>query len=69
MERITAFYEQAIKANAWTVTNKIVDSEFAEWNLKKSGDHVARVQVKKDLKTNAMNIVIVRTEKLPETAK
>jgi len=69
MEKITAFYEQVIKANKWTVVDKLIDPELSEWVLKKGEGNSAKVQVKKDLKTSTMNIVIVRGEKLEETAK
>lgn len=64
MDKITAFYEQAIKANKWTVVDKLIDPELSEWNLKKGEENSAKVQVKKDLTSGAMNIVIVRGEKL-----
>src|SRR5215216_5793962 len=63
MEKIAAFYEKVIKSNGWVVESKTVDPEFAEWNLKKTFDNEGRVQVRKDPRTGAMNIVIVRTEK------
>lgn len=66
MEKIMAFYEKAIKSNGWTVDSKTVDAEFAEWNLRKVFDNEGKVQVKKDPRTNAMNIVIVRTEKISQ---
>ena len=69
MDKITAFYEQVIKANKWTVTDKVIDPEFSEWNLKKGDAHAGKVQVKKDPKTSVMNIIIVRTEKLEATSK
>jgi hypothetical protein len=69
MDKITAFYEQVIKANKWTVVDKLIDPELSEWSLKKGEDNSAKVQVKKDLKTSTMTIVIVRGEKLEESAK
>jgi hypothetical protein len=64
MDKITAFYERVIKDNKWTVINKVIDPEFSEWTLKKGEDNSAKVQVKKDQQTSAMNIVILRGEKL-----
>jgi hypothetical protein len=64
MEKIAAFYDKAIKSNGWFVDSRTVDSEFAEWNLKKAFDNEGKVQVRKDPRTSAMNIVIVRTEKI-----
>lgn len=70
MDKITAFYDRVIKDNKWTVTDKIVDPELSEWNLKKGESNSARVQVKKDEKqTSIMNIIIVRAEKMEEPAK
>jgi hypothetical protein len=69
MDKISAFYEQVIKANKWTVVDKLIDPEMSEWNLKKGEENSAKVQVKKDLKTNVMNIVIVRGEKMDEPTK
>jgi hypothetical protein len=69
MDKITAFYERVIKDNKWTVIDKIIDPEFSEWSLKKGEDSSAKVQVKKDQQTRAMNIMIVRGEKLEEPGK
>lgn len=69
MDKITAFFERAIKDNKWTVIDKIIDPEFSEWTLKKGEDNSAKVQVKKDQKTSALNIVMVRTEKLEAPSK
>jgi hypothetical protein len=69
MDKITAFYERAIKDNKWTVIDKIIDPEFSEWSLKKGEDSSAKIQVKKDQQTRAMNIMIVRGEKLEEPGK
>lgn len=63
MDQIAAFYDKAIKSNGWTVDSRTFDAEFAEWNLRKTFDNEGKVQVKKDPRTKAMNIVIVRTEK------
>lgn len=63
MDKITAFYEQVIKTNRWQVIDKIIDPELSEWNLRK-GDDGAKVQVKKDSQSGAMNIMLVRGEKL-----
>ena len=69
MDKITAFYERVIKDNKWTVIDKIIDPEFSEWSLKKGEVSSAKVQVKKDQQTRAMNIMIVRGEKLEEPGK
>jgi len=64
MDKIAAFYEKAISNNKWTVVDKSVGPELSEWTLSKGEDNSAKVQVKKDPQTRAMNIVIVRGEKL-----
>ena len=68
MDKVTAFYEQAIKKNHWTVIEKKIDPELSEWNLQK-GEDGAKVQVKKDPQTGALNIMLVRGEKLVEQNK
>jgi hypothetical protein len=69
MDKISAFFERVIKDNKWTVSNKTIDPEFSEWSLAKGPDNSAKVQVKKDEKTGAMNIVIVRGETMDPAAK
>ncbi len=69
MDKIAAFYERVIKDNKWTVADKIIDPEFSEWNLKKGEANNAKVQIKKDQQTSAMNIIIVRAEKVADPAK
>jgi len=69
MDRIALFYDQVIKTNKWTVVDKIIDPELSEWNLKKGEENSGKVQVKKDVKTNIMNIVIVRGEKMEDSSK
>ena len=69
MNKIAAFYEKVIKDNKWTVVDKIIDPEFSEWTLKKGEDQNAKVQVKKDQKTGAFAIVMVRGEKLEAPSK
>lgn len=69
MNKIAAFYEKVIKDNKWTVVDKIIDPEFSEWTLKKGEDNSAKVQVKKDERTGALNIVMVRGEKLDAPSK
>lgn len=65
MDKISAFYEQAIRNNKWTVTDKLLDPELSEWSLKKGEENSARVQIKKDPQSQRMNIIIVRGEKIP----
>lgn len=69
MDKITAFFERAIKDNKWTVVDKIIDQEFSEWTLKKGEDHNAKVQVKKDERSTAFGIVMVRSEKIGAPSK
>ena len=68
MEKISAFYEKVIKQNKWTVSNKTLDREISEWNLKKGEDNIAKVQIKKDEQGNGFVIIMVRTEKLDTPA-
>jgi len=69
MDKIGSFYEQVIKTNKWTVVDKIIDPDLSEWTLKKGEENRAKVQVKKDIKSNVMNIVVVRAEKLEDSSK
>lgn len=68
MEKVQAFYTQAIKENKWTVTDKLLDPELSQWTLNKDERNNAKVEVKKDLKTGSLEIAIVRAEKF-ETPK
>lgn len=69
MDKISAFFERVIRDNKWTVSDKIIDPELSEWILAKGADNSAKVQVKKDQRTGAMTIVIVRGEKLDAATK
>jgi hypothetical protein len=68
MEKVQAYYTQAIKENKWTVTDKLLDPELSQWTLNKDERNNAKVEVKKDLKTGSLEIAIVRAEKF-ETPK
>ena len=64
MEKIAAFYDQVVKGNGWTVTNRLVDPEYSEWVLKKKEDNEAKVTVQKDKQlSNSFVIVVARTAK------
>ncbi len=63
MEKVQAFYTQAIKENKWTVTDKLLDPELSQWTLNKDERNNAKVEVKKDLKTGSLEIALVRAEK------
>lgn len=68
MDKITAFYDQVVKSNGWTVTNRQVDPEYSEWVLKKKGDNEAKVTVQKDKQTNNTFIIVAaRTAKPSQT--
>ena len=69
MDKIAPYFDRVIKANKWTVIDKIIDPEFSEWKLKKGEDHNAKVQVKKNEQTKVMNIIMVRGEKLEASGK
>lgn len=69
MEKVQAFYTQAIKENQWTVTDKLLDPELSEWTLNKDERNSAKVQVKKDQKTGSLDISIVRAEKFAAPPK
>jgi len=66
MDKIADFYEKAIKSNGWTVSDKVRDPEMSEWTLKKGKDDEAKVEVKKDPRSNSMYIAIARTQTQPK---
>ena len=66
MDKIADFYEKAIKSNGWTVSDKVRDPELSEWYLKKGKDDEAKVEVKKDPRSNSMYIAIARTQTQPQ---
>ena len=68
MDKIAAFFDQAIKNNHWTVTDKMIDPELSEWTLEKAKDNSAKVRATKD-QTGHINIIIIRGEKLQEPGK
>ena len=69
MEKVQAFYTQVIKENQWTVTDKLLDPEVSEWTLKKDDNNNAKVQAKKDPKTNAIDIYVIRAQKFAPQSK
>jgi hypothetical protein len=69
MEKVQAFYAQVIKENNWTVADKLIDPEVSEWTLKKDDANNAKVQAKKDPRTGAIEISIIRAEKHPAPPK
>jgi hypothetical protein len=70
MNKITAFYDQVVKSNGWTVTNRQVDPEYSEWVLKKKDDNEAKVTVQKDKQSNNTFIIVAaRTAKQSQTSQ
>jgi hypothetical protein len=69
MDKIADFYDKAVKANKWTVSDKTRDPEFSEWVLAKGSDDEGKVQIKKDPKSNRFFIVIVRVQKIAGNAE
>ena len=64
MDKIVAFYEQVFKNNGWKVSNRLVDSEYSEWDLKKSETDEAKVKVQQDKQSGkGFMIVVARTGK------
>ena len=64
MEKVAAFYDEAIKRNGWTVTSRIVDPEYSEWIVNKNQqDDAGKVVVQKDKQSNSFFISIARTGK------
>ena len=69
MDKIAAFFDQAIKKNHWTVVDKVIDPDVSEWTLKKDEGDGLRVQVKKDSQLGRMKISIIRGETMREPGK
>lgn len=69
MDKVVAFYDNVIKGNGWTVANRLVDPEYAEWVLKKKEGDEAKVTVQKDKQSNrGFYIAVARTAKQPQPA-
>ena len=68
MDKVAAFFDQAIKNNHWTVTDKVTDPELSEWTLEKGKDNSGKVRATKD-QTGRINIIIIRGQKLQEPGK
>jgi hypothetical protein len=68
MDRIAAFFDQAIRNNHWTVSDRTIDPELSEWTLEKGKDNSGKVRVNKD-QMGRVKIIIVRGEKLQEPGK
>jgi hypothetical protein len=64
MNKIADFYDKAVKSNGWTVSDKLRDQELSQWVLKKGNDNEAKVEIRKDPKSNAMFIALARTQTL-----
>ena len=68
MDKVAAFFDQAIKNNHWTVSDRTIDPDISEWTLEKGKDNSGKVRANKD-QTGRVNIIIVRGEKLQEPGK
>jgi hypothetical protein len=68
MDKIAAFFDQSIKNNHWTVTDRTIDPELSEWTLEKGKDNSGRVRATKD-QTGRVSIIIIRGERLQEPGK
>lgn len=63
MEKIAAFYDKAIKAQGWTVANKLADQEMYKVQLKKDANNEAIVQVEREPQARHLRIVLTRLQK------
>jgi hypothetical protein len=68
MEKIAAYYDKAIKAQGWTVANKMADQEMYKVQLKKDANNEAIVQVEKQPQTKQLRIVLTRLQKSKQAA-
>ena len=69
VEQIAAFYEKAIKDNQWSVLEKVVDPELAQFALEKGKENTAKLQIKKEQRTGRIYITVERSEKMAEAGK
>ena len=68
VDKISAFYEKAIKSNGWTVVTRLTDPEVYKVTLKKDASNEAIVQVEKDPQTGYRRIVLTRLHKPAQPA-
>ena len=64
-ERITQFYEQAIKQNGWTIVSKTLDPEYLKWELRKGKTSEALIEVKPAGESIRKTILLSRAERPP----
>jgi hypothetical protein len=69
MDQIVSFYQKVIADNRWTVADKTLDPDLAQWILTKGTEDTARIQVKKDPASSSKSISIVRGVKIQEPGK
>ena len=63
LERITSFYTKAIGQHGWTVVSSVQDAEYLKWDLMKGKTSEARIEVKKDPKSERKSILLSRVER------
>jgi len=64
MEKVTQFYDKAIKSNGWTVSSETREAERYRLNLKKGDKDAGTVQVTKNAQSKVITIIVSRTKAL-----
>jgi hypothetical protein len=64
MEKITQFYDKAIKSNGWTVSSETRETDRYRMNLKKGDKDAGTVQVTRNAQSKAITIVVSRSRAL-----
>ena len=69
IEKVAAFYNNAIKSNGWTVSTTTHEPEFYQIDFKKGDTHQGTVQARKNPQTGYVDIGLSRVEWPPTSGK
>lgn len=61
-EKVTAFYDNAIKSNGWTLVSENRDSEYYKVEFIKGQNNRGAVQIQKDSRTGTVSIGLTRLQ-------
>lgn len=64
IEKVTQFFDRAIKSNGWTVASETRDTDRYRMNLKKGDKDAGTVQVTRNAESKVITIVVSRTRAL-----
>jgi hypothetical protein len=63
MEKLTAFYDKAVKSHGWTIVSNTRDPEHYRWELKKGPRDEAVVEIRKSDQFPLTGIALTRAER------